>query len=158
MKIESFNRHKSSIAFIAAKYPTIIMYFLSSIFLFIPYVGVLAWVIAFLFFFKEESSEFLRLHAAQIGFIMMLYSVVTLILAIIGDFILSSANSSRSEVAIINALTIQGYLGTAVRILRIIVLILAIVNAVLAYRYKFCHYSVFGKMAKRLHEKTKRDF
>ena len=132
MKIESFNRHKSSIAFIAAKYPTIIMYFLSSIFLFIPYVGVLAWVIAFLFFFKEESSEFLRLHAAQIGFIMMLYSVVTLIFAIIGDFILSSANSSRSEVAIINALTIQGYLGTAVRILRIIVLILAIVNAVLA--------------------------
>lgn len=89
---------------------------------------------------------------------MMLYSVVTLIFAIIGDFILSSANSSRSEVAIINALTIQGYLGTAVRILRIIVLILAIVNAVLAYRYKFCHYSVFGKMAKRLHEKTKRDF
>ena len=158
MKIESFNRHKSSIAYIAAKYSTIIMYFLSSIFLFIPYVGVLAWLIAFLFFFREESSEFLRLHAAQIGFIMMLYSVVALILDIIGDFILSSATSSRKEAAIINAMTIQGYLGNATRILRIIVLILAIVNVVLAYRYKFCHYSVFGKMAKRLHEKTKRDF
>ena len=89
---------------------------------------------------------------------MMLYSVVTLILNIIGDFILSSASSSRSEAAIINALNIQGYLGTAARILRIIVLILALVNAVLAYRYKFCNYSIFGKMAKRLHEKTKRDF
>ena len=154
MKIDKFQRHKSSQGFIAAKYPTVLMYILSSLVLFIPYVGIFAWLIAFLFFFRESDSKFLRVHSAQNGFLLMLYSVVELILSIIGGAILSSANESMNQDAIISALITQGNLGNAARIIRFIILVINIVFVLLAYNYRFFNIPVLGKLAYRLHDRT----
>ena len=84
----------------------------------------------------------------------MLYSVVELILSIIGGAILSSANESMNQDAIISALITQGNLGNAARIIRFIILVINVVFVLLAYNYRFFNIPVLGKLAYRLHDRT----
>lgn len=155
MKIDKYKRHKSTIGYLAAKYIAVLMYILSTIVLFIPYVGVFAWLVAFVFFYLEKDSEMVRLHSAQNGFLLLIYSIVDLLLKVIADVFIRMALSSRSEVAYMNALVLQSHFNTAMRIVALIILILNLLMIFFAYNYRFLNLPGLSKLAKALHDKTK---
>ncbi len=153
-RIETYKRHKSSIGYLAAKYPVVLMYILSTAVIFIPYIGIFAWLVAFLFFFQERDSKLIRVHSAQNGFALMVYSVINLILTIIGNAVMNSAINSRNDAAIINAVSVQANLNTAIRVLQFVFLLINVVMIILAYNYKFFNFPGLGKLAHRLHDRT----
>ena len=104
--------------------------------------------------YKEQDSKFLRLHAAQSGFIFLFYSIINLSLKIIADIILSRATSSRSETAFINALQVQDNLNQTIRIIQVVILLINAVQIILAYNYRFWNIPLLSSLARRLEKKT----
>ncbi len=154
MKIEQFPRQKSSLGYLAAKYPTIIMYAITAILLFIPYVSYLAWLVPFVFFFREKDSKYLRLHAAQGGFLVLIFAVLSLLLTVIGDFVSFFAVRSLSDAAIIQAALVNETLAKITDTLHIVSLLVLILEAIFAYSYRLLYLPLLGKLATRLHDRT----
>ncbi len=154
MKIEQFPRQKASLGYLAAKYPAVLQYAVTALLLFIPYVNYVAWLVPFFVFFREKDSKYLRLHAAQTGLLILAFSVLALILVVIGDFVSFFAVRSLSDAAIIQAALLNETLAKATDTLRIISLLILVLEAVLAYRYRLLHLPLLGKLALRLHDRT----
>ncbi len=155
MKIEKFPRHKSNQGYLAAKYPTVIMYGLSAVVLLLPGVHFFAWLIAFVFFFREKDSIFLRLHSASIGLLLLFRSMVQILLVVLQDFIFLWASRSQSNAAILVAVSWAERFNTFTIALLLSCLAIMIVQTVMAYNYRYFHLPVIRRLAKRLEENTR---
>lgn len=155
MRIEQFDRHKSNQGYLAAKYPCVLSYAFAAVFLFIPYAKLLAWLIPFIFFFREKDSRYLRLHTAQSGFLLLFLALLTLLLNTSADVAFYFASRSQSETAVIEALFLGAKLDQAAWGLALASFALLLVESVLAYTYRLLPLPLLGRMAARLEERTR---
>lgn len=100
-----YKRQRSSIYFLPAKYTAILMLLLTAALSLVPYAGKLAWIVPFIFLFMESDSRFLAAVSAQTGLWTFFRSFVVLLMEIIHQVLQQRAYESRSESAIIAALT-----------------------------------------------------
>lgn len=155
MKIESFKRHKSNQGYIAAKYPAVLLYILCLIVSFIPVVSLFSFVLAFVFFFREYDSIFLRLHAAETGLLLLLRGILQVSVNLIEDFLFLQASRSQSNAAWINAMTWSEHLRKVQITLVVVSAAYLLIHGLLSYSYRYWQMPILGKLAKRLEENTR---
>lgn len=155
MRIRKFARHKSNQGYLAAKYPCVLMYFLLAIWLLLPWVYPFAWILAFVFLFREKDSVYLRLHAAQAGLLLLVMGLICLGLRSAGDLNALAAAQSRNMTAIFAAAETKARLDKLAHIFRLAVLPLLLAEAVLAYPYRWLQLPLLGRLAERLEDKTR---
>lgn len=126
-----YKRQKSSIFFLPAKYTAIIMLLSAAAITLVPYLGAMAWIIPFLFLILERDSRFLGFVSAQAGLWTFARSFIVLLMDLIEGFLQHRAFRSRSESAIINALTDTRWasISAGVNVIYYLIMILFIIMA-----------------------------
>ncbi len=155
MKLEKFSRHKATHGYMAAKYPAILMNIALAILIFIPGITYLAWLLAFIFLYREKDSDFLRLHQSQNVFLLLILSILRLALSTTGDFLIRRAVRFQSQNLYMQSLIWNKRLDLLGLSLQIIVLIILIVQAFMAYSYIFLKLPGLGTLAHKLEEATR---
>lgn len=126
-----YRRQKSSIFFLPAKYTAIIMLLTAAAITMVPYLGAMAWIIPFLFLLLERDSRFLGFVSAQAGLWTFARSFIVLLMDLIEGFLEHRAFRSRSESAIISALTDTRWsnISAGVNVIYYLIMILFLVMA-----------------------------
>ncbi len=155
MRIRKFARHKSNQGYIAAKYPCVIMYFLLLIWLLLPWVYPFAWVLAFVFMFREKDSVYLRLHAAQTGLFLLIIGLICLLLRVSGDIVQLIAARSQNMTAVFEAAGKKAKLEEIADVLRFLAMPFLALEAFFAYPYRWLAFPLLGKAAELLEDKTR---
>ena len=147
MKVEP---HKSSTG-LDANLWAMLVYIITIILGWIPYVQYVAWLFPLVIFFTEKDSEFGKFHAMQVMALYVINAIIQIILGIIGF-----ALSISLMVSAVNPLNWGGAIGGAIAygaisivggIVVLVLMIFAIIALIRAYQYEEYRMPLAGVLA-----------
>ena len=143
-----YRRQKTSIFYLPGKYTVALMLLITAALSFVPYLGKLAWIAPFLFLLFERESRFLAFVSAETGLLTFLRSFIVIAMELIQQILLQRAYSSRSDSAIIAALTDTRW-ATVVNGVNVAYYVLMLLFLILAWSYYAVRIPGLAKLADR---------
>ena len=153
MSVKTYEPHKSSIGSLDANIAALLVYVISAIVSFIPYVQFAAFVVPIIFLYQEKSSELVRFHARQALALYLVTSIISIIMNIIMWVSVASfvaAPTLENALGAYGALASLWWISFIVGIVGLIILIFAILAMVNAYKYKEYSIPFFGDLGQKL--------
>ncbi len=150
MKIEP---HKSSTGMDANVW-AMLVYIITIILGWIPYVNYVAWVFPLVMFLTEKDSEFVRFHSMQALALYIINAIAAIIFAIIAFAITMSTLG-----ALINPIGLMGAVGGAMglmavsaigAVITVLIMVFTIIATIKAYQYEQYEVPLAGAFAKKL--------
>jgi Predicted membrane protein len=148
MSVKTYEQHKSSIGGMDANLAALLVYIISAIVSFIPYLQFVAFVVPIIFLMQEKDSELVKFHARQAFALYLVTSIVSIIMNVI--IWASAASFMANPLGAYNALAGLGVLSLIVGIVGLIILIFAIMAMINAYKYKEYAIPFFNDLGNKL--------
>ena len=148
MSVKTYEQHKSSIGGMDANLAALLVYVISAVVSFIPYLQFVAFVVPIIFLYQEKSSDLVRFHARQAFALYLVTSIVSIIMNII--MWASIASFAINPLGAYSALAGLWWISFIVGIVGLIILIFAILAMINAYKYKEYAIPFFNDLGNKL--------